>query len=169
MGREKRRFEWEKILQKKLWCATELAPILQISPLNTRRYLRRAYYAGRLYRKQFGKVYYYGIKLFKSKPKNVHPCPVCKSDVEHYSMKCGCSFDLCAGDDEHSVYDYCKIHEELLPLRLRKQRQREEEREEEFLASRHPKERYTSVDEQKKYPGRASKNNRTPVGEFEEV
>lgn len=115
MGRERRRFPWEEILGRQAWCAKELAPILGISVLNTRRYLRRSYEASRLERKKFGIVYFYAVKRFLSLSNGSYMCPTCKGRMEVYHCKCGCLFQICTMHFKHSKFKYCARHCELKP------------------------------------------------------
>jgi len=120
MGRERKRYLWELLMGKKLWVATELYQTMKISPLNTRRYLRRSFYAGRLIRKRFGRLYYYGVKLFTQSPLDISHCdtfPECIGQLEHYASDCGCEFFLCVTNKivnvDHSIYHWCEKHKEL--------------------------------------------------------
>lgn len=122
MGRERKRYPWELLMGKKLWMATELYETMQISPLNTRRYLRRSFHAGRLIRKKFGRIYYFGIKLFSLPPKDISQCdlsPECSGEQEHFVGGCGCEFFLCVTNKtvnpSHSIYHWCSKHGELIP------------------------------------------------------
>lgn len=119
-GRKYRKFELERIIGRLAWTANELAPKLGISPLNTRRYLRRYAFAGRLTRKKFGRIWYYAITRFLSIPNFSYPCPLCNGRMDVYKVKCGCEFQICF-ILEHSVFKYCEKHKTTLP-RFRKVR-----------------------------------------------
>jgi ssDNA-binding Zn-finger/Zn-ribbon topoisomerase 1 len=101
------------------WTALELAPKLGISPLNTRRYLRRYAFAGRLTRKKFGRIWYYAVTRFLSPPNFSYPCPFCNGRMDVYQVKCGCEFQICSQVFEHSVFKYCEKHQGTVP-RFRK-------------------------------------------------
>lgn len=114
-GRKHRKFELERIMGRLAWTALELSPKLGISPLNTRRYLRRYAFAGRLTRHKFGRIWYYAITRFLTPPNLSYPCPLCNGRMDVYEVKCGCEFQICNQVFEHSVFKYCEKHKGSTP------------------------------------------------------
>jgi len=113
-GRKYRKFELERIMGRLAWTALELAPKLGISPINTRRYLRRYAFASRLTRHKFGRIWYYAITRFLTPPNFSYLCPLCNGRIDVYKVKCGCEFQICF-IFEHSVFKYCEKHKASLP------------------------------------------------------
>lgn len=109
-GRKYRKIELERFMGRQAWSGKELAEKLDISPLNARRYLRRYLFAKRVMRKKFGRIWYYAITRFLSRPNVVYQCPICKGRMDVYQVKCGCEFQLCSMHNEHSVFNYCARH-----------------------------------------------------------
>ena len=118
-GRKHRKFELERIMGRLAWTALELHGKLGISPLNTRRYLRRYAFAGRLTRKKFGRIWYYAVTRFLSPSNFSYMCPLCGGRMDVYKVKCGCEFQICNLMFEHSVFKYCEKHK-VIPPRFRR-------------------------------------------------
>ena len=55
-------WNWRGLMGKKAWMPSELAPIMGLSFVCARRYLRMAYFLGILERKHFGRYWYYALK-----------------------------------------------------------------------------------------------------------
>lgn len=117
-GRKLRKFEWEKILGRKAWTAQELAPIIGISPICMRRYLRIYTFLGRLERKRFGVFWYYVVKRFLEPPDVSYPCPFCHARMDLYRVKrCGCEFHMCPVSEQHCKFSYCKKHQIMVTVK----------------------------------------------------